>query len=296
MIGGYQIIDLRNVDLEVTESAQSITNAGLLNQLLPLRDFIDKSYNFSKPLENQLKPVLIRFRDKKSGEKIEGSTYGELAVKGNYYTFQITARISGQYTLVIVVAFEEVTDDYGNKSWVIDSATIHLIDASNVLEGDIDLEGDLSVEGLSASGGVAFGDDVSIAGDLEVVGNAILPEINGEKNPSVKPIYCHPIEIFKESTIYATGMILNNSPTPINTWEKLKTAISNFQETGIRRFNISGSFNHETYGVCDAHEIVYNGTNWLINVVDSTGALFGNAINISALDEVDVLDSVNKVN
>jgi len=148
MIGGYQILDLRGLDLEITQSEQSLTNKNVLDQLLLFRDHIDKAYDFNKPLENQLKPVLIRFRDKKNGEKIEGATFGELSVKGNYYTFQITGRISGAYTLQIVVEFEEITNDYGNQEWVIKTATIQLIDASNVLEDNIAIDGDLSVNGL----------------------------------------------------------------------------------------------------------------------------------------------------
>ena len=164
MIGGYQILDLRGIDLSKGAVASNITDAYVLKQLLQLRDHIDKAYDFSKPLTNQLKPVLIRFRDKKSGEKTEGATFGELSVNGNYYTFKITARISGALVLTINVAFEEVTNDYGNKEWVIDSATILLKDESKTITGDLELSGDLSV-----------GDDASIGGDLSVVG-----DINGK--------------------------------------------------------------------------------------------------------------------
>ena len=163
MIGGYQILDLRGIDLTKGSVASNITNAYVLKQLLQLRDHIDKAYDFSKPLTNQLKPVLIRFRDKKNGEKTEGATFGELSVNGNYYTFKITARISGALVLTINVAFEEITNDYGNKEWVIDTATILLKDESKTITGDLELSGDLSV-----------GDDASVGGDLTVVG-----DING---------------------------------------------------------------------------------------------------------------------
>ena len=155
MIGGYQILDLRGIDLQISGSASNITDPYVLKQLLSLRDHIDKAYNFNKPLVNQLKPVLIRFRDKKNGEKTEGATFGEMSVVGNYYTFKITGRISGQFTLIINVAFHEVTNAYGNKEWLINTAKIQLADASDVLEGDIAIDGDLTVSG-KISGKISF--------------------------------------------------------------------------------------------------------------------------------------------
>lgn len=168
MIGGYQILDLRSIDLQKSGSASSITDPYVLKQLLMFRDHIDKAYNFSKPLVNQLKPVLIRFRDKKSGEKTEGATFGELSVDGNYYTFKVTARISGALVLRINVAFEEITNDYGNKEWVIDTATIQLKDESKTISGDLELTGDLSVGDDASIVG-----DASVGGDLTIVGNII---------------------------------------------------------------------------------------------------------------------------
>ena len=171
MIGGYQILDLRGIDLTKGSVASNITNVYVLKQLLQLRDHIDKAYDFSKPLTNQLKPVLIRFRDKKNGEKTEGATFGELSVNGNYYTFKITARISGALVLTINVAFEEVTNDYGNKEWVIDTATILLKDESKTITGDLELSGDLSV-----------GDDASITGDASVGGAlSVTGNVSGAK-------------------------------------------------------------------------------------------------------------------
>ena len=187
MIGGYQILDLRGIDLQKASVASNITNAYVLKQLLQLRDHIDKAYDFSKPLTNQLKPVLIRFRDKKSGEKTEGATFGELSVNGNYYTFKITARISGALVLTINVAFEEITNDYGNKEWVIDTATILLKDESKSITGDLELSGDLSVGG-----------DVNITGDLEadeISGNSIIEKMTGysatvyDELPNLNVIY-----------------------------------------------------------------------------------------------------------
>lgn len=166
MLGGYQILDLRGIDLTISQSASDITNANVLNQLLKLRDYIDKAYNFSKPLENQLKPVLIRFRDKKANEKIEGATFGELSVVDNYYSFKITARLSGVLVLTINVTFEEVENGYGNYEWIIDDATIQLADETQTISGDLEVTGDLSVGDDATITG-----DASVGGDLEVTGN-----------------------------------------------------------------------------------------------------------------------------
>ena len=155
MLGGYQILDLRKIDLVISTTQSNITDAYVLSQLLKLRDFIDKDYDFSKPIENQLKPVLIRYRDKKSGEKSEGAMFGELAVVDNYYTFKITGRISGALILTIKVAFQEITNAYGAKEWVINTAKIQLQDVIEDLEGNLALDGDLDVSGDLDVGGDA---------------------------------------------------------------------------------------------------------------------------------------------
>ena len=72
MLGGYQILDLTNIDLEITNSAEDITDSGVLKQLLNLREYIDESYDFTRPLNNKLKPLLIRLRDAEENEEIEG--------------------------------------------------------------------------------------------------------------------------------------------------------------------------------------------------------------------------------
>ena len=236
MLGGYQILDLRKIDLTITKTQSTITDAYVLSQLLKLRDFIDKDYDFSKPIENQLKPVLIRYRDKKSGEKSEGAMFGELAVVDNYYTFKITGRISGALILTIKVAFQEITNAYGAKEWVINTAKIQLQDVIEDLEGNLALEGDLDVSG-----------DVDVGGDLEVVGNAVLPEINGEENPSVKPLYWHGIEIYMYDDnhgatpcLHFTLVIINNSATPIDNFEDLLDMIIAFGNNAF--INLGGYY------------------------------------------------------
>lgn len=210
MLGGYQILDLRGIDLSISQSASDITNANVLNQLLKLRDYIDKAYNFSKPLENQLKPVLIRFRDKKANEKIEGATFGELSVVDNYYSFKITARLSGVLVLTINVTFEEVENGYGNMEWIIDDATIQLANETQTISGDLTVEGDLSVDGdVDVDGGFTANEIVE-----KMTGYSFLPQTT--TNITVNNIYVGVVKNGNKLTfvhflsITRTGTVENN--------------------------------------------------------------------------------------
>lgn len=224
MLGGYQILDLRKIDLTIATEASDITDAYVLSQLLKLRDHIDKAYDFSKPLENQLKPVLIRFRDKKADEKLEGAIFGELSIANNYYSFRITARLSGVLVLTINVSFEEITNDYGNKEWIIDDATILLANETQTISGDLEITGELSVgDDATITGDLAVGDDATITGDASVGGDlSVTGSINGVANPSVKPIYYHPIFMnlgksgagLESVQLQLTCVIFDNNPTP----------------------------------------------------------------------------------
>ena len=162
MLGGYQILDLRGIDLTIGTSASNITDANVLKQLRELRNHIQKDYNFAKPLNNQLKPVLIRYRDKKNSEKHEVAIYGNLEVLTNYYTFKINAIGHGE-KLSIEVVFEEKTDEYENKYWDIKTAKV-LLSIDEAIGGDASIGGDMSVTG-----------DASIGGDMSVTG-----KVNGK--------------------------------------------------------------------------------------------------------------------
>lgn len=140
MLGGYQILDLRNIDLSHGTSASNITNAYVLNQLLKLREHIEKSYDFSKALNNQLKPVLIRYRDKKVGEKHESAVFGALEVVNTYYKFKIVAENNGE-KLMIDVEFEEKTYENDEKYWDIKTAKILLTQEVAILENITDKDG-----------------------------------------------------------------------------------------------------------------------------------------------------------
>lgn len=155
MLGGYQILDLRNIDLSHGTSASNITNAYVLNQLLKLREHIEKSYDFSKALNNQLKPVLIRYRDKKVGEKHESAVFGALEVVNTYYKFKIVAENNGE-RLMIDVEFEEKTYENDEKYWGIKTAKILLTQEVAIFENITDkdehkrfIEGDITINEIT---------------------------------------------------------------------------------------------------------------------------------------------------
>ena len=280
MLGGYQILDLRGIDLEKSQSASDITNANVLNQLLKLRDYIDKAYNFSKPLENQLKPVLIRFRDKKVNEKIEGATFGELSLVDNYYSFKITARLSGVLVLTINVTFEEVENGYGNYEWIIDDATIQLADETQIIDGDVTIDGDLSVTG----------------------------SINGESNPSVRPVWFHPLTLYsggntitineKEYSLLGSATILNNSQSALN------GSLANIYSAmlgAFTRLNTSMILYNLTDDITIHVIQLYVEENHIYVIgFDSQGIRHdesANAIDLySVRENINVVDAVNKIN
>ena len=122
MLGGYQILDLTNINLELGADAVDITDSGVLKQLLNLREYIEKGYDFSRPLNNQLKPFQVRYRDKKADEEITATLWASLSVIEN--GFIISASIPNYANLEIFVSFTEETDDDGNNYWAIDSAQV----------------------------------------------------------------------------------------------------------------------------------------------------------------------------
>lgn len=300
MLGGYQILDLRKIDLTITKTLSNITDAYVLAQLLKLRDFIDKDYDFSKPIENQLKPVLIRYRDKKNGEKNEGAMFGELAIVDNYYTFQITGRISGYLILTIKVAFQETTNAYGAKEWVINTAKIKLQDVMDDLEGNLALEGDLDV-----SGDLDVGGDISAIGAVEGA-SANFPIINNEENPSVKPIYYHPIVLIcgiedPNTILRLSFTILDNSETAYtfsSFLSKLRSIISlnsdaRFSSTGMGYDSTNSAFLHPLWAENDAD----NEGKTKITLAKSDGTLVNFDLEDLNTELIYVFaDGVNKIN
>ena len=69
LIGGQFLLDLTGISLGLTSGEVSITDAGVLAQLLELRNFIDEKRDFTKGFKD-LKPVLVQYRS--SASKIDG--------------------------------------------------------------------------------------------------------------------------------------------------------------------------------------------------------------------------------
>ena len=124
MLGGYQIINLSNIDLTIGTSQVSITDKDVLTQLRELREHIEDNYNFAIPLNRKLKPVLLRLRDKKNGEKQEVSVWANLSIITNNKTFKIEALVDSvsMKAIQIEVVFQQLTDDDGNPYWDIKTA------------------------------------------------------------------------------------------------------------------------------------------------------------------------------
>lgn len=125
MIGGYQIIDLTNISVTLDGGAVAITDPKIKKQLLSLREYIEENYNFSKPLNNKLKPVMIRLRDAESGEEFEGCLWGNVSIIDDNLSFSIDAivNVNPLKVLQINVVFEEQEDEVGNAFYGIKTAT-----------------------------------------------------------------------------------------------------------------------------------------------------------------------------
>jgi len=215
MKGGYQIIDLRKLSLELSNSTGNITDVDILNQLRNLREYIEKGHDFTKPLNKALKCVIIRMRDGKNNEKLEACQWANIETSNNSLTYEIKAK-----GLMIEVVFEEKTDDDGNKYYDIKTAK-YLYNHNEIVEGNLTVSGDLTIGGASTFEDTAqFEEDVAMSKDLAVAGDATFQgAINGETNPSVKKIYCHPIAIVYSNSdsdgVYArlTMLVFNNTNT-----------------------------------------------------------------------------------
>ena len=150
---------------------------------------------------------------------------------------------------------------------------------------------------LASNEDFEFGGDVDIDGDLSVSG-----AINGEENPSVKPIYCHPIVItYSSPQIRVTCLIFNNDPTPF-TLSTFKDWIDDlYTKIGDTiRIMMSGAY----YLSGDNHVLIasyfFKGvTNYGISGLIETGASESvSNINFNSVFPADCsfTDGVNKIN
>lgn len=263
MLGGYQIINLSNIDLTIGTSQVSITDKDVLAQLRELREHIEDNYNFAIPLNRKLKPVLLRLRDKKNGEKQEVSVWANLSIITNNKTFKIEALVDSvsMKAIQIEVVFQQLTDDDGNPYWDIKTAKYLYTEA-------------ISIE-----------------------------EINGEENPSVKPIYCHPISIQGTSgdSIYKIKLallIFDNNSEAYNTHAKLVAKLQEiFAINSSAVFPITGGlYNTSDSRLHIAQKIDKDGDQINIRTLRSDGESGYFALGSFNTPNCEYYDGVNKIN
>ena len=166
MLGGYQIINLTKLDLTIGTSQVSITDSEILNQLRDLREHIEDNYNFAIPLNRKLKPVLLRLRDKKNGEKQEVSVWANLSIITNNKTFKIEALVDSvsMKAIQIEVVFQQLTDDDGNPYWDIKTAKYLYTENINIEGGTV--EADVLMENIKDEDGhIRFIEDEIVVPD-----------------------------------------------------------------------------------------------------------------------------------
>ena len=292
LVGGDYLLDLSSIELEESEDGSTktnITDSDVLEQLTNLKKYI------SNP--EMAKPVWVKLKNGENDELVIARGTFAVVDTGE---FEICVQLDG-YKLVIFIEFTQVlnSDDEPLDDWYIDTNDAKYLftsDAQNVKAtiedanfGDVALAGDLSVGG-----------DASVTGDLSVTGS-----INGEENPSIKPIYCHPLTIYtgnvdivianENYSLLATAMIFNNDDEEIDTFAKLVDASKSFH-----RLQVNGVLYNKTQNVAVEIVQIYTDEESARPVgialndgtrIDETSSyydLFGKNINVT--------DGVNKIN
>lgn len=144
-------------------------------------------------------------------------------------------------------------------------------------------------------------DNLAIDGNLGVSGDVLIEgSINGEENPSVKPVYFHPIVIIQETHADTSDVesrcnlfILDNNPTPY-TVETLTSKLTDLLEAGayilMNGYYKSGSTIYNLYSLQKFSKGIYK-----FYGNDTTGR--------GSVDLTDILnnrcnmnDGVNKIN
>lgn len=109
MRGGYQILDLRGLNIQPNDTEVSITDEYVLEQLLKIGDFIDDEAGL---IANQLKPINVLLP--------ATSGYANLSLL-EAGTLLIDIMVLGGH-FVLTVVYGTVQDDYGNWVKYVDSA------------------------------------------------------------------------------------------------------------------------------------------------------------------------------
>lgn len=147
--GGLVLLNLTAISLALTSGEVDITDAGILEELTELRQFIDVNRDFSKGFKN-LKPILIEYRS--SASSFNGITQANLSFNTDALHMSIganTIQADGKLLVITINVVYEYTDYVG---YTIKSAKINAFEQI-------------------AGGDASFTGDVSVGGDLEVIGD-----------------------------------------------------------------------------------------------------------------------------
>lgn len=185
--------------------------------------------------------------------------------------------------------------------------------ASAAINGGINANGNISASGtITAAGSIT-----STAGGIQAAAgvsgaSGTFPILNGENNPSVKPVYIHPITIFGYSNdntkrLQIAIFIFNNSPMHIDTIALIESTFASIYAAAGGPANVltTGGFKWTSGGYNDGYpsvaQAIYipSGSNFQITGLsthDGTSNSITSWSEVSALENMYISDGVNKIN
>ena len=110
MNGGYQILDLRKIDIQIDDEEVAITDEDVLTQLRNLSEFLDIQTGL---LSKQLKPIYILMNNSAGYGEISLVEEGKFLIQADFNNAKLS--------LLVVIGSD--TDDDGNPYFYLDSAT-----------------------------------------------------------------------------------------------------------------------------------------------------------------------------
>lgn len=145
--GGLVLLNLTAISLGLTSGEVDITDAGVLEELTELRQFIDVNRDFSKGFKN-LKPILIEYRS--SASKFNGIALANMSFHTDalHLTIGCLVNNNGKYlniSISVVYEWEDYTG-YKVKSAKINAYEKTALTGATII-GDVDITGDVDVTG-----------------------------------------------------------------------------------------------------------------------------------------------------